>query len=128
MLNGPLVFPVGGNNNNFTGTLTIEGDGTVQGTTDTLPSNGTIENNGTLTFSQTIPGTYPGQITGTGAVNLSGNGVTYTLTENNNSYSGGTFIQGGATLLVQNGVAQGPLFVLSGSRFSKQRLPLLEDR
>jgi fibronectin-binding autotransporter adhesin len=78
----------------FTGGTTVSG-GTLQGTTDTLKGN--IANNANVTFDQGDSGTYDGAMTGIGSLTKTGDGA-LTLTNNQSSYSGGTFINAGEVL------------------------------
>lgn len=76
--------------NNYSGGTIVNG-GILQGTTTSLQ--GPITNNAQVTFNQGFNGTYAGNMSGTGAVNLNGSGgITFT---GNNTYSGGTNINGG---------------------------------
>ena len=79
--------------NNYTGGTTVSA-GNLIGTTDSLQ--GAIVNNATVTFSQTVDGTYAGDMTGSGAlVKESAGSVTL---DGANTYSGGTTISGGALI------------------------------
>jgi autotransporter-associated beta strand protein len=69
--------------NTFTGGTTVN-LGSLIGTTDSIQ--GAILNNANVTFNQTTPGTYAGNMSGTGSVTKSGN-VTFTGT---NTYTGVT--------------------------------------
>ncbi len=81
---------------------TYSGTTTISSSTLELASGGTlatsaITDNGSLVFNnETTTASYP--INGTGAVTVQ-NGGTVTLSNNNNSYSGGTTISGGSSTL-----------------------------
>ncbi len=77
--------------NTFTGGVTINA-GSLRASTSSLF--GDIENNATLIFQQNPPGTFGGDISGTGSL-IKRFAGTITLT-GINSYSGGTTIEGGA--------------------------------
>jgi fibronectin-binding autotransporter adhesin len=91
--------------NTYTGGTTITG-GTLQigngGTTGSIVGN--VLDNGSLVFNRSDAITFPGIVSGTGALTQTGSG-SLTLT-NANTYSGGTVINGG-TLLVDNAQALG---------------------
>ena len=83
--------------NTYLGPTTIS-SGTLQiNTANSLPPATILTDNGTLNFS--IPGfyTFTGPITGTGSVNQISNGTLF-LSNNGNSYSGGTTITGNGTV------------------------------
>ena len=79
--------------NSDSGGTTISG-GTLLGNTTSLQGN--ILNNALVVFDQTPDGTYAGSMSGTGALAKLGSGV-LTLT-GTNSYTGGTFINGGSVI------------------------------
>src|SRR5262249_17522477 len=76
--------------NAYTGGTTVN-SGILQGNTVSLQ--GKILNNATVVFDQATNGTYAGEMSGTGALTKTGAG-TVTRTANN-TYSGGTIINGG---------------------------------
>jgi len=81
--------------NNYSGGTIVDGNGALIGTTTSLQ--GTFSNNGILVFDQAASGTYAGNISGAGFVQISGAGpVTFSGA---NSYSGGTSIDNGSTLI-----------------------------
>jgi len=96
-----------------TGTLVLSGANTYGGTTtissgtlqidvfNSLPAGSNVTDNGTLNFNFTGVNTISGLISGTGSVNLTNSG-TLALSNNANSYSGGTGILGGGTISVSN--------------------------
>jgi fibronectin-binding autotransporter adhesin len=100
--NGTLVLT--GANPNYTGQVIIDPAGTLEARAQALPTQllaannvANITNNGLVRFAQPDDGTYVGQIVGTGAVEKTGAG-TLTLEPSvaaGNTYSGGTFINGG---------------------------------
>ncbi|TPI21035.1 autotransporter-associated beta strand repeat-containing protein [Mesorhizobium sp. B4-1-1] len=111
-----------------TGTLTLVGDHsysggtTIQGGTLQVGSGATagtlatpsVANNGTLAFNLNNNYSFGGAISGTGAVNKLGTGIT-TLT-GNNSYSGATNVNAGTLLINGNqSGATGPTSVASGA-------------
>lgn len=88
---GPLTF-IG--TNTYSGGTTVDQGSSLIGTTDNIQ--GDFLNNGAIQFNQTANGTYSGDMSGTGSVKVSGsNRVIFT---GQNSYSGGTTIDSGATL------------------------------
>lgn len=100
--NGTLVLT--GTNSNYTGQVIIDPAGILEARAQALPTQlvpanniANITNNGLVRFTQPDNGTYVGQIVGTGAVEKTGAG-TLTLDPSvaaGNTYSGGTFINGG---------------------------------
>lgn len=104
-------------NNNYTGGTTISA-GTLQfgngGTSGSITGN--VTDNGALAFDRSDTVTYAGQISGTGAVNAIGTGTT--ILTANNTYAGGTAMNGG-TLQVANdsnlGIASGTLSFNGGT-------------
>lgn len=89
-----------GNNVDYSGTLTVDPDGTLAGRAQSMPVSSVaannvnnILNNGLVRFTQTDDGTYAGQIVGTGGVEKTGAGVLVTTAAN--SYSGGTRVAEG---------------------------------
>ncbi|RCS21622.1 autotransporter outer membrane beta-barrel domain-containing protein, partial [Phyllobacterium salinisoli] len=86
---GTLI--VSGNNAAFTGTMTVDPAGILQGTATSLTP--VITNNGLVRFQQNSNGTYGGLIQGSGAVNKSGLGVL--ILSGANTYGGGTNINEG---------------------------------
>ena len=103
--------------NIYSGGTTIS-SGTVQigngGTTGSLGT-GTTTNNGRLIFNRSDSLSFDGVIVGTGSVRHSGSG-TLTLTAIN-TYTGGTWIDGGGTLRVINssGLGNGDLNLTNGT-------------
>jgi autotransporter-associated beta strand protein len=93
--------------NTYTG-LTVISSGTLQvgngGTLGTLGSGG-ISNNSVLVFDHTDDILVTNQISGTGSLTQAGTG-TLTVT-NVNTYSGGTWVENGGTLAVQDSHALG---------------------
>ena len=86
----------GGGNLTLSGTNTYTGgtfilDGTLTGTTNSLPGN--IVNDAILVFDQDFDGTHTGDISGTGSLTKDGAGVV-TLS-GTSSYTGGTLINAG---------------------------------
>ncbi|PLC42620.1 hypothetical protein C0Q88_11755 [Ralstonia pickettii] len=94
---GTLVLT--GNNAAYTGHITVDAGGTLQGRAQSLmPS---IVNNGLVRFDQPDTGTFTGLISGTGAVEKTGAG-TLTLAPTatgGNTYAGGTRINGGTVAI-----------------------------
>jgi fibronectin-binding autotransporter adhesin len=95
------------NANNYSGGTTISA-GTLQigngGTSGFIF--GDVTNNGTLAFNRSDTMTFPGVISGTGAVQQNGTGTTVLLSDSN--YSGGTTISAG-TLQLGNGGTSGSI-------------------
>ncbi len=83
---------------------TFVNDGTLQGDTGSLQ--GDITNNAAVDFDQTTDGAYDGSMSGTGVLVKDGAG-TLELT-GSNTYSGGTFVNGG-TLQGDTGSLQGDI-------------------
>ena len=81
--------------NNYTGGTTIDSLTSLTGTTDTIRGN--VTDNGLLTFSQSTAGSFASNISGGGAVAITGTGpITFT---GNNTYVGGTTIGTGSKLI-----------------------------
>jgi autotransporter-associated beta strand protein len=85
-----------GGTSSYSGGTTIS-QGTLQSSTQSLPSSGSITDNASLVFSQSSNGTYSGLIGGTGSVTVNNpsSTATVTLSDNSNSYSGATNVQNG---------------------------------
>ena len=81
--------------NTYTGGTTIDTGGMLIGNATSLQ--GSIVNNGYLVFEQSSAGTYAGNISGTGGVEVFGAGTT--TFSGTNSYTGGTLVEIGATLI-----------------------------
>jgi fibronectin-binding autotransporter adhesin len=109
---GTLVFTADnavGNTTISAGTLQLGSGGTTGWLTTSL-----LTNNGTLAFNRSDNATFGGLISGTGAVNQIGGGVT-TLT-GNNTYAGATNVNAGTLLINGNqSGATGPTTVASGA-------------
>ena len=89
---GPITFT--GQNTYLGGTIVDRGSQLI-GTTDSVQGN--ITNRGTVQFSQTTSGLYAGDMSGAGKVEISGGGpLTFSGT---NSYTGGTVVDRGNTLI-----------------------------
>ncbi len=87
-----------------TGASLIDADATLQigtGSGDNAALQGNVTNNGTLIFDQAADYTFAGDISGTGNL-VKENASTLTLS-GNNIYSGDTTLNGGTTLLAENG-------------------------
>ncbi|MBY0502257.1 MAG: autotransporter domain-containing protein, partial [Alphaproteobacteria bacterium] len=82
--------------NTYAGPTLING-GTLTGTTSSIPMGEPTQNNGILSLNQSTAGTVAGIISGTGSVVIGGGG-TLTLTAAN-TYSGGTQVRDGGTLV-----------------------------
>jgi fibronectin-binding autotransporter adhesin len=91
--------------NSYTGGTTVSG-GTLVGTTNTLK--GDIVNNGIVQFNQNLTSTYSGNMSGTGALVVTGavGGQTLVLT-GTNTYSGGTTVSGSPSVTVSSDAALG---------------------
>lgn len=103
--------------NSYTGGTTIS-SGTLQlgngGSSGSIT--GDVTNNGTLAFNRSDAYTYGGQIAGTGAVDQIGTGTT--ILTGNNTYAGGTSINGGTLQVASDanlGNASGPLSFNGGT-------------
>ncbi len=100
--------------NTFSGTTTIS-TGTLQigngGTTGSL--SGTITNNATLAFNRSNAYFHSGAISGSGAVTVTNGGGAgnFLLLSGNNTYSGGTTLTAGSSILLghANGLGPGPV-------------------
>ncbi|MES2988866.1 MAG: autotransporter-associated beta strand repeat-containing protein [Pseudomonadota bacterium] len=119
---GTVVFT---GTNTYAGGTTIGGLGTLTGTTNGIQ--GTIINNGTVVIDQTFNGTYAGLMTGTGSLTVAGTG-TITLSNVNNTYSGGTYLNGGLLHVTNDAVlGTGALYLngggldLTGAQISANR-------
>ena len=89
---GSGTLTLAGSNNTYTGTTTVTG-GTLIFTGDTSVMGSTITDNAAVVFNQTANSNFSQAITGSGTVTQQG---TATLTlSGTNSYTGGTFINGG---------------------------------
>ncbi|MGA2033040.1 MAG: autotransporter-associated beta strand repeat-containing protein [Thermoguttaceae bacterium] len=77
-------------NNTYSGGTTVS-QGTLQGNAASLQ--GSVVNNASVVFNQTVPGTYGGLMSGSGSLTKTGND-TLVLT-GNNTYTGGTTVNGG---------------------------------
>lgn len=88
----------------WSGGTTVSG-GTLAGNTDTLL--GDITNNATVLFDQAGPGTYAGDMSGTGVASFDGGGI-YTLT-GANTYTGGTNVAALTTIRGAIGAIQGDI-------------------
>ena len=98
----------------YTGGTTIDSGAILSGTTASLQAS--IVNNGIVGFEQASDGTFAGAISGTGGLYKLGTG-TVTLA-GNNSYAGGTSIDGGALAVSSNsnlGDVSGGLFFYGGT-------------
>ncbi|EOL9021160.1 autotransporter outer membrane beta-barrel domain-containing protein [Cronobacter dublinensis] len=87
-----------------TGASLIDADATLQvgtGSGDNASLQGNVTNNGTLVFNQAADYTFAGDISGSGNL-VKENTSTLTLS-GNNLYSGDTTLNGGTTLLSENG-------------------------
>ena len=99
----PVVFL---GTNTYTGGTLVESGGTLVGTTNSVQRN--IINNGIVEFDQGIAGTYSGNMSGNGRVTIDGTGpVTFSGV---NSYTGGTTINSGSTLIGTTRSLQGTIF------------------
>jgi fibronectin-binding autotransporter adhesin len=99
----PVVFL---GTNTYTGGTLVESGGALIGTTNSVQGN--ITNNGLVEFDQGIAGTYAGNMTGGGRVVVSGTGP-FTFS-GVNSYTGGTTIDSGSTLIGTTRSLQGSIF------------------
>ena len=95
---GELTLSAG--SNTFSGGITLD-QGTLVGTTSSIP--GAIHFNGgtTVTFDQGFDGTHGGVIDGAGEVRIDGKGATVTLT-GDNTYTAGTFVDAGGLVVTTN--------------------------
>lgn len=99
---GPVTFT---GLNSYAGGTQIDAGSTLIGNTNSLT--GIITDNGTLRFNQATSGTFGGSISGTGIVQIQGGGtVTFIGT---NSYSGGTVVDTGSTLIGTTDSLQGAI-------------------
>lgn len=95
LVNGTSAVSFTGTNS-YTGGTTVNLGSTLAGTTSGLQ--GSIVDNGIVQFNQTKAGTFGGVISGSGGVQVSGFGpITMTSV---NTYTGGTTIGNGSTLIV----------------------------
>ncbi|EOV9702550.1 autotransporter outer membrane beta-barrel domain-containing protein [Cronobacter dublinensis] len=87
-----------------TGASLIDADATLQvgtGSGDNASLQGNVTNNGTLVFNQAADYTFAGDISGSG--NLVKENTSSLTLSGNNLYSGDTTLNGGTTLLAENG-------------------------
>jgi autotransporter-associated beta strand protein len=81
--------------NNYSGGTLVSG-GTLTGNASGIQ--GSVTNNATVVFNQSSAGIYSGNMSGIGALVVSGNGGALTLS-GNNSYTGGTLVNSGASVI-----------------------------
>ena len=128
---GKLVLT--GDNSGYNGKLLINASGffptaTLEAKARSLPTTstniGNIVNNGTLRFIDSVGddgdngiGTYTGQITGSGIVEMTGTGVvTLAPTTGVNTYSGGTYVKNGTLAInTMEALGTGGLYLGSGT-------------
>ena len=91
-------------NNSYTGGTNVSA-GILQGAASSL--SGPITNNGSVVFDQPTNATYSALITGTGSITKINVG-TLTLSNLNNTYSGGTIISGGAVSVAADAALGNP--------------------
>lgn len=96
--------------NSYSGGTTVSA-GTLQGNTNSLQGN--IGNNLALVFNQTFAGTYAGEISGSGSMQINGGG-TLTMT-GTSGLTGATSVTGSSTLVMNGSLASSALTVASGS-------------
>jgi autotransporter-associated beta strand protein len=89
------------------------GDGT-SGHDGTIANTSGITDNGTLVYNRFAAQTTDRQITGTGSVTISGPG-SQTLSNTGNSYSGGTTVSAGGTLIVTGGLTGNGAVTVNGT-------------
>jgi autotransporter-associated beta strand protein len=94
---GTLILT--GDNTNYTGSIIVRPDGTLEARAQSLPP--TVTNDGLTRFAHPDDGTYAGAITGTGAIEKTGAG-TLTLSGNTN-IAGNTALNEGALVLASSG-------------------------
>ncbi|UWF60512.1 autotransporter outer membrane beta-barrel domain-containing protein [Brucella sp. 2716] len=113
--NGTLALT--GDNHGYTGNVIVKNQGVLQAQAKSLPtkadSNANINNvvnDGLLHFEQPDDGTYIGQITGSGAVEKTGNGILTLapVAPDGNTYTGGTKISGGTIVVSADNGLGGP--------------------
>lgn len=120
-----------GNNSNYTGSVIVDPAGTLQARAQSLPPS--VLDNGLVRFAQPDAGTYTGALSGTGAVEKTGQG-TLTLAPsgaNGNTYSGGTTISQGTLAIGADaaiGAASGALVLNGGTLQANQNLSLAPTR
>lgn len=126
---GTLILT--GNNAAYTGNITVDAAGTLQGRAQSLMP--TIVNNGLVRFAQPDAGTFSGLISGTGAVEKTGAG-TLTLAPTaagGNTYAGGTRINGGTVAIGADsalGAATGGVSFDGGTLQLTQNVDLVSTR
>ncbi len=101
--------------NSYAGGTLVDNGSTLIGTTDSLQ--GQIVNQGSVQFNQSIIGAYSGNLSGSGKVEIGGSGrVTLSGT---NTYTGGTKIDTGSTLIGTTTSLQGDIANTGNLRFSQ---------
>jgi|GEM_PF-1732526 autotransporter-associated beta strand protein len=109
---GPMTFS---GSNSYTGGTTLDKGNSLYGTTDGIQGN--FVNNGAIQFNQTMTGTYGGNMSGTGSVEISGKGpITFSGT---NSYTGGTTVDKGSTLIGTTSSVQGSILNNGALQFNQ---------
>jgi fibronectin-binding autotransporter adhesin len=119
---GILAFTT---DNNYTGTTTINANGTLQigdlsvnsGQTGSIPD-APITNNGTLKFARGLDQTFTTLVSGTGQIMQSGTG-TLTFNGTNNTLTGGATVNNGFLKIATNvgALGTGPITVATGGTF-----------
>jgi autotransporter-associated beta strand protein len=106
--------------NTYSGATSISSGATLQlgdgtsGHDGTIASTSGITDNGTLVYNRFAAQTTDRQITGTGSVTVSGGG-SQTLSNTGNSYSGGTTVSAGGTLIVTGGLTGNGAVTVNGT-------------
>ena len=109
---GPVAFT---GTNTYTGGTTVDIHSTLIGTTASLT--GPITDNWIVQFNQSTNGTYAGNISGTGGVEISNTGI-ITMTGANN-YTGSTLVDAGSVLMGTTTSIQGQIFDLGTVVFNQ---------
>lgn len=102
---GTLVLT--GANTGYTGSMLVDGAGTLRASAQSLPS--AVTDNGLVQFQQDTSGTYTGLVSGSGVVEKDGAG-TLTLAPaaaGGNSYTGGTVLKAGTLSVSADGALGG---------------------
>lgn len=112
--NGDGTLVISGDNSGYSGVITVS-TGEVQGAVAAFGTSNKIVNNGQVSFTDDGEAIWNGAITGTGSLALTGGGD-YTITGNDNTYSGQTLIHN-ASLTLNGELSNSDVIIENGGRF-----------